>query len=132
MHSERVIRSNSRHGNFRWYVLRPREGGLCDIIGRLENTDSDKPGAETLLLTRDSYQEAFDWLVDINGHPIEQEYSESRRDFLLSAAREEYASDEINIDEDAELSEADDGCWVQGWLWVYTGDDGDDLDADGE
>jgi hypothetical protein len=31
---------------------------------------------------------------------------------------EAHGSDEVEIDEDAYLSEADNGYWVSGWLWV--------------
>lgn len=37
---------------------------------------------------------------------------------LIEMARDEYANDNVNIDEDALFSEADDGCWVQAWVWV--------------
>jgi hypothetical protein len=33
---------------------------------------------------------------------------------------EEYAKDgEIEVDEDAVVSESDDGAYVQAWVWVY-------------
>lgn len=37
---------------------------------------------------------------------------------LVRRARELYASESIEIDADAQLSEADDGTWVQAWVWV--------------
>jgi hypothetical protein len=36
----------------------------------------------------------------------------------LTRAIEQYASDVINIDDDARLSYADHGAWVQAWVWV--------------
>lgn len=33
-------------------------------------------------------------------------------------AREMYGSDEIEVDDDAAFSEADEHVWVQGWLYV--------------
>lgn len=43
---------------------------------------------------------------------------------LREAARQEHGSDEIEIDEDAGTSPADEGTWVQAWVWlpakVYT------------
>ena len=42
------------------------------------------------------------------------------RDWLLEKAREDYCNDEINVDDDAQLSPGDpNGCWVQGWLFIY-------------
>ncbi len=36
----------------------------------------------------------------------------------IEAARQRYASDDINIDDDANLSLGDDGVWVQAWVFV--------------
>lgn len=45
-----------------------------------------------------------------------------RHDALIELARERYAygsSDDIEVDGNARLSDAqDEGCWVQGWLWL--------------
>lgn len=40
----------------------------------------------------------------------------TRRDREL--ARALYASEDVEIEEDAEVSVADDGVWVQAWVWV--------------
>lgn len=51
---------------------------------------------------------------DVIDHP-------ENRDWLLERAREEHGSDEIEVDDDAQLSPDEvnyAGCWVQGWLWV--------------
>jgi hypothetical protein len=37
---------------------------------------------------------------------------------LIEEARDIHGNDDIEIDDDANLSRGDDGCWVQGWLWV--------------
>lgn len=37
---------------------------------------------------------------------------------LVRRARELYMGENIEIDPDAQLSEADDGTWVQAWVWV--------------
>lgn len=34
------------------------------------------------------------------------------------AAKDEYATDECEIDEDAYTSHADDGYWVSAWVWI--------------
>jgi hypothetical protein len=39
-------------------------------------------------------------------------------DEQLDAARKLYRSNEIEIDDDAAISQADDGYWVQAWVWV--------------
>lgn len=36
----------------------------------------------------------------------------------IEAARDEYGSDDIEIDDDAGTSSADDGTWVQAWVWL--------------
>lgn len=42
----------------------------------------------------------------------------------ISAARDEYASDEINIDDGAPVSETDEGgYWVGAWVWISTADE---------
>ena len=44
-----------------------------------------------------------------------------RRDLLL-AARREYQSDEIMIDDNATFSSSDDGVWVSAWVWLGNDD----------
>lgn len=39
---------------------------------------------------------------------------------LIDRARELYANDDLEIDDDAVISASDDGCWVQAWVWVPT------------
>jgi len=59
---------------------------------------------------------------------------EQARCDAIDQARSEYGSDEIQIDDDADTSRADDGTWVQGWLWIAdpeTEGDEDDDDDDG-
>lgn len=36
----------------------------------------------------------------------------------IEAARANYESDEINVDEGALTSRADDGVWVNAWVWI--------------
>jgi hypothetical protein len=36
----------------------------------------------------------------------------------IKRAREMYASDDIEIDDDAKVSEGDAGAFVQAWVWV--------------
>ena len=42
----------------------------------------------------------------------------------IAEARSIYASNDVAIDDDARLSETDDGTWVQAWVWL--GDPEDD------
>ena len=37
---------------------------------------------------------------------------------LLRRARVERETDDLEIDDDANLSPGDEGCWVQGWVWI--------------
>lgn len=39
-------------------------------------------------------------------------------DEIIAKARDIYAMDNIEIDGDPPLSKADDGAWVQAWVWV--------------
>ena len=36
----------------------------------------------------------------------------------IARARGQYQSDDIQIDDDAVLSKADEGVWVQAWVWL--------------
>lgn len=47
-------------------------------------------------------------------------FSEKRENVdAVEVARDIYGSDDIEIDDDATISAADDGVWVAGWLWVH-------------
>jgi hypothetical protein len=37
----------------------------------------------------------------------------------VTAARREYASDELRIDDKPAVSPCDDGAWVAAWVWVW-------------
>ncbi|WP_296320823.1 hypothetical protein [Reyranella sp.] len=37
---------------------------------------------------------------------------------FIAAARAQYASDDIEIDAEPQLSHAEEGVWVQAWVWV--------------
>lgn len=36
----------------------------------------------------------------------------------IQRARDEHGSDEVEIDDGAEISEGDGGVWVQAWVWL--------------
>lgn len=55
------------------------------------------------------YQELADWFAKAGTFASPQE---------IRAAREGYASDDIDIDEPAIASRTDDGLWVQAWVWL--------------
>lgn len=48
------------------------------------------------------------------------ENDEARRSRLRGYAAEIWEDNELNIDDDAKLSEAEDGsgAWVQAWVWI--------------
>ena len=51
----------------------------------------------------------------------------------IAFAREKYAlcsNDDLEIDNEPQTSEGDDGVWVQAWVWVYHRDVGLDIDDD--
>lgn len=87
--------------------LRDLVKGLNDMLegGRL--TESDIP-------------DDFAWLKGALGRidlkPQEQD------PIVIELARDKYGSDDVEIDDDCVFSRADNGTWVNGWLWVY-GDD---------
>jgi hypothetical protein len=37
---------------------------------------------------------------------------------LIDLARDRHGNEELQIDEDAVISEADDGAWVAAWVWI--------------
>lgn len=39
-------------------------------------------------------------------------------DDYIAAAREQYATDDLEIDDAPATSQADQGCWVAAWVWV--------------
>lgn len=40
----------------------------------------------------------------------------------IDLARNEYGSDEVEIDDDATTSRSDDGTWVSAWVWLSNDD----------
>jgi hypothetical protein len=50
----------------------------------------------------------------------------------MSAASDEHACDEIEIDDEASVSRADEGYWVSAWVWVATPEADDDEQACGQ
>lgn len=43
----------------------------------------------------------------------------------IEAARTKYADDDLEIDDEAFVSEADEGTWVSAWVWVPREDAGE-------
>lgn len=43
---------------------------------------------------------------------------ETQRVLAVRRAREQYGTDDVEIDQGAPLSIADNGVWVQAWVWV--------------
>jgi hypothetical protein len=37
---------------------------------------------------------------------------------IISQAQAMYCDDDIEIDDEPKLSHAEQGCWVQAWVWV--------------
>lgn len=36
----------------------------------------------------------------------------------ITTARETYCCDDLVVDDDADIRDADGGCWVAAWLWL--------------
>ena len=43
---------------------------------------------------------------------------EATRSAYITRAREEYTSDDVQIDHDARVREGHDGVWVAAWVWL--------------
>ena len=41
----------------------------------------------------------------------------------IQRARDEYQTDDINIDDDANVSPTESGVWVQAWVWLHNEED---------
>lgn len=48
---------------------------------------------------------------------------------LIEQARDEHGTDDLEIDDDASTSPAEDGTWVQAWVWLAGGEEEEDDDA---
>lgn len=60
------------------------------------------------------YQHAEEMVVALQAHAAGPE--------LVQRARDEWVQfDDLNIDDDAECSVAEDGTWVQAWVWLPRG-----------
>lgn len=40
---------------------------------------------------------------------------------FVTVARREYATDDVEIDDNPKISPSEDGCWVAAWVWVSDG-----------
>lgn len=77
-----------------------------EVVGGLKQILEGKPEFEVLLSSV---------------HNSESDLGRSDREEIITEARRIYAApsdDDISIDEDAQMSYADGGTWVQAWLWV--------------
>jgi hypothetical protein len=72
------------------------------------------------------------WSSPTGCHPdcpaceAKDERKDEERQAYIDAARSMYGDDDIEIDDDAELSEVTEGeikgAWVQAWVWVSEGE----------
>lgn len=64
--------------------------------------------------------EAKNFMPTATGESIQLEDLDGEHDLqsLAQSARDEYASDELEIDEEPRFSHSDSGSWVSAWVWV--------------
>lgn len=119
---QRMCRSADAQREVRPYILDEGHDLMSDAeIEDLCGQMSIDPGTEQFL---------YEWLVDKsqpfvqNVRRVVQGLEGSAHDDatarLIETARRIYSSDEVNVDDDAVISEAsgENGAWVQAWLWV--------------
>ena len=87
--------------------LRELVNGLNEMVESGRLTESDIP-------------DDFAWLKGaLDGIDLTpQEYDAT----VVELARDKYCSDDVEIDDDCIFSRAENGTWVNGWLWVYDDD----------
>jgi hypothetical protein len=56
-------------------------------------------------------------LVSRMEHDVQEQASEEIRNVRLDGIRR-FTSDDVQVDDDAEVLEVDAGHWIQGWLWI--------------
>lgn len=73
----------------------------------------EKPTLAALLtrLVTEFGEDRMRWVLERELHP-------KPTPDQMEAAREEHCNDEVNIDDDAFLSETDEGYWVSAWVWM--------------
>jgi hypothetical protein len=67
--------------------------------------------------------------------PLLAKYMTARTELALYAgeiaqARGTYATDDVEIDDNPSISQADEGTWVSGWLWVPAAEEEEEKDDD--
>lgn len=73
------------------------------------------------LTLQEGWDKALEAIAELDEHKATPEE--------IAAARDAYATDELEIDDDAMTSRGDNGHWVQAWVWMYaTADDDDDAE----
>ncbi|MBC6714766.1 hypothetical protein H9Q09_01020 [Aurantimonas sp. DM33-3] len=101
------------------------ESGLIGSIN-YDGIETEVDGTNpTVIYIRDENEDDHHELVDLEPKPI----ATLATDDEVHAAREQYGSDEINIDEGAEASRGNDGTWVQAWVLVPVQNEEDEEDV---
>lgn len=81
------------------------------LLATLKNAESFISGFED-----DPLQEGIPELLKSLRDTIER--TTPAEDHEIEAARDAYADDDLEIDDDAAVSHADDGYWVSAWVWI--------------
>lgn len=76
------------------------------------------------------------WIVQARAAIAAATEPQADNSAVIDRARQMYAncghSDDIEIDSNAQVSETDDGTWVQAWVWVPNEEDDEDEDEESE
>jgi hypothetical protein len=78
---------------------------------------ADIPANPDVVYADEGWAGWCDWLA-CNDIPGPGDAKRPTDDQYIAHACKQYCSDEIEIDDEPDLSHGDDGCWVQAWVWV--------------
>ena len=90
---------------FRHYI-NPDE---LDVLRRMLNGATED-------LSREDRQ-VFRLLVQRMEEDVAEQSSEEMRAVRMDGIRQ-FVTDDVQVDDDAEIISVDDGYWLQGWLWM--------------
>lgn len=81
-----------------------------------------EPPADDQEAVRQYWSHVEDESANIEDHEFDAPAIERASPAEIEAARNAYADDDLEIDDDAAVSRADDGYWVGAWVWIANDD----------